>query len=873
MSIYQYSGGAAHPTRGYYTAQDWDKINDPSWANDQAEYDAFAAAASARADNRARADRVASQVIPSSYAGSGYESTNPAFSFGGYSGHSSASLSPLNTYADGGEVSNDMEPYFDSLGYLPFEQELRTTGRQAGELLSAIDPVQGIMRGMEASGRAFDEDLSPEERKQAAIEAALETAAIGGMGVVGKLAKQPAKAVMLDMLTVTGAPDDIARGSRPRVDVQAPVDESRRKFLAGVASLPVAAAVAPDIITDVATKATKVASKSGGPSALSVAAQNIKILRDEIDELSNMRDEAIYGAPDPVPNTPNSKLLRLPEDEATTAARSEAEQVSREFNTRIYQNEREITDYARGILEDIFDDPAILSEAPDDVLEEFLDTLYTDDVLRENVEMFAESNPDGIQSILDEIKRRGMDVAKTPKGFDKYINARVFVEDFTPISEYAEGGQVMAERLGSPYANPMTDTFQQGPMQQGGGVGGLFQQMHQNFGNEIAGLRSSPLKVYQDYLTQTYVQPAAEQMQGKVQEFVGLVDQAEGVHFGADETFGFGGGPMQQTLSEQSGLSAPPNINGAGPQVQMQRMQGLSNMMQQSSPSFQPVESMSQQDQLNYYSNSPEWTKVGEGQFQNNRGGDIFTIQGFADGGAVTSSIPDAALVSMRQKVMNDYGFDPVTVAMEEGVDPDLLLRVMWKENKGRQGPVSQKGAIGLMQLMPGTAEYLGVDPNNPEQNVRGGARYLKEMLREFNSVPLALAAYNAGPGNVKKYNGVPPFSETRDYVATITGASTGEIQPSMDNYFSMGEKIVEKPRMRPEGLGTEGYVPPTQMPSEYLMESYVPRAEPSQPAYIPNISMPNTPLQQQQEMQAQQEIVDQQAAAPQIPGYVPPAR
>ena len=200
-------------------------------------------------------------------------------------------------------------------------------------------------------------------------------------------------------------------------------------------------------------------------------------------------------------------------------------------------------------------------------------------------------------------------------------------------------------------------------------------------------------------------------------------------------------------------------------------------------------------------------------------GGVAGLFQRYAEGGAV-NAISSDALTEMRNKVINDYGFDPVSVAMEEGVDPELLLRVMWTENKGRQGPVSEAGAIGLMQLMPGTAKELGVDPNNPEQNARGGARYLRQQLETFQSVPLALAAYNAGPGNVRKYGGVPPFEETRNYVAQIHGVSTGEILPDMNQFYTRveGENPSMRPQMRPEGLGTPGYVPPQAPQSEYLM-------------------------------------------------------
>ncbi len=106
--------------------------------------------------------------------------------------------------------------------------------------------------------------------------------------------------------------------------------------------------------------------------------------------------------------------------------------------------------------------------------------------------------------------------------------------------------------------------------------------------------------------------------------------------------------------------------------------------------------------------------------------------------------------------------------ARVHGLDPALLRAVAWQESRGRMSAVSPKGALGVMQLMPSTAAELGVDPAVMSDNIRGGALYLRRQLDRFGSVPLALAAYNAGPGAVLRHRGIPPYRETRDYVARI---------------------------------------------------------------------------------------------------------
>jgi hypothetical protein len=117
-------------------------------------------------------------------------------------------------------------------------------------------------------------------------------------------------------------------------------------------------------------------------------------------------------------------------------------------------------------------------------------------------------------------------------------------------------------------------------------------------------------------------------------------------------------------------------------------------------------------------------------------------------------------------------------LALEEaatayGLDPMLLSALVYQESRYCTDALSPKGAIGLGQLMPGTAEALGVDPHDPVQNLYGAADYLRQQWDNFEDWTWALAAYNAGPGAVREYQGVPPYEETQNYVVSVLSRYT----------------------------------------------------------------------------------------------------
>ena len=136
------------------------------------------------------------------------------------------------------------------------------------------------------------------------------------------------------------------------------------------------------------------------------------------------------------------------------------------------------------------------------------------------------------------------------------------------------------------------------------------------------------------------------------------------------------------------------------------------------------------------------------------------------DAAIYTAQANSSEHLTPRQKIQNIVSM----MSKKHGVDEKLVNAVIKQESGFNPNAKSKVGALGLMQLMPSTARGLGVtNPMDPEQNVEGGVKYLKSMLNKYNgNVILALAAYNAGPGAVDKYDGVPPYKETQNYVRSV---------------------------------------------------------------------------------------------------------
>jgi hypothetical protein len=180
-------------------------------------------------------------------------------------------------------------------------------------------------------------------------------------------------------------------------------------------------------------------------------------------------------------------------------------------------------------------------------------------------------------------------------------------------------------------------------------------------------------------------------------------------------------------------------------------------------------------------------------------------LQGMAGGGSVTGGNYAGKYASIIR-----------SAAARFGVSPALVAGIIKQESKFNPNARSPVGATGLMQLMPATSRAMGVkNPHNPQQNIMGGTKYISQMLRMFGgNTKLGLAAYNAGPGNVKKYGGVPPFKETQNYVRIVManarafGAQFGGSRKYKNgtNFHTGGNAILgdgglNEPFMLPNGL------------------------------------------------------------------------
>lgn len=139
---------------------------------------------------------------------------------------------------------------------------------------------------------------------------------------------------------------------------------------------------------------------------------------------------------------------------------------------------------------------------------------------------------------------------------------------------------------------------------------------------------------------------------------------------------------------------------------------------------------------------------------------------------------PVAATVSIPAPTPQEL---VAAAAVNHGLRPEFVRSVAAVESAFRPTAISPKGAIGLMQLMPGTASELGVDPHDPVQNADAGAKYLRQLLLRYKDthdpVRLALAAYNAGPGAVDRYKNIPPYRETQQYVEKVLRKYLAELE------------------------------------------------------------------------------------------------
>lgn len=618
--------------------------------------------------------------------------------------------------------------------YIP--PELKQTGRNVLDLANMMDPVQGIMAAMRDSGRAFDSDLSPEERKRAAASAGLETLYGATPLAIAKLMKAPAKAAVVDALTLTGSPSSMAD------DID---DPSRRAFMKGAAATAGVAALAPEAITEALEKVPAAVKRVRGGGHIAEVLDAVSKSRGAADELYEKTRELSAKIN---PYVAGSKKTNLPiqVDDKEVVETFEAMKQTRELQEEAGRLQSVSDSNLMDLLSSIRNSPKILDDARDEDLEYFLEELdHFPFGIGERLE-----DPE-FADIYEEIKKRGLDQRKNKDGVNEYPYSNTFVLD------YEEGilgdGPITPKRFDSPVLK-MTDRASI-PVED------LVKGDQEDRFREI---------IRQELVKEFEIGKQKGLSQEEIDDAVALkrysLEKKYGIDFSKAD-----GGEMRKGVGSLSEIA--------------RRM---------------------------------------------NEGGEVF--------------IPTQEdLDDMAARVERQYGFDPVATAIEEGVDPDLALRIMMRESSGDHSKGSDAGAIGLMGLMAITAKDVGVDRTDPLQNFVGGLRYLKKMQKRFGPIE-GLAAYNAGPTAVEKYGGIPPFKETQDYVRSILTPHTGvdyenEIQTDAET------ALMQMP-VQPASQATRPRARPVDLAPVFetdFNESLRPMARPPQEEIQAETSEPQMPV------------------------------